>query len=208
VHGHILRDYAAAAYSENGSTNELSPEESLIAHRKEIDADGYAITMCLDNFCLLDGPRSVFLHDLGKPPRHPRSERWLLRLICLAAGAFFFSRKGEQRPRHHPPPLVRMHFIMNQIHAWSKKNHRPNLAKWATVSRFQKLMAAVEAAIDSDHQEVDWHAQSEFILSPGGEDYRQILEEAEAPVRKIYAPYCWVIVRQDRPPADASPSSR
>lgn len=55
-----------------------------------------------------------------------------------------------------------MHFIMNQIHAWSKRNHKPNLSKWATVSRFQKLMAAVEAALGSDHQEVDWHVQSEF----------------------------------------------
>jgi hypothetical protein len=90
-----------------------------------------------------------------------------------------------------------MHFVMNQIHAWAKKNQKPNLAKWATVSRFQKLMAAVEAAMGTEHQEIDWHDQSEFMLSRVGEDYREILEEAEAPVREMYASWSWTVLPRD-----------
>lgn len=194
VHGHILADHSGGAYSEFEPSDQLTPEESLIAQRKEIDADGYAVTMCLDNFHLLEGPRAEFHRGLGKSSQHPRSDRWLLRLTCLAAGAFFFSRRGERKLRRHPPPLVRMHFVMNQIHAWAGRNSKPNLAKWATVSRFQRLMAAVEGAIGMEHQEIDWHDQSTFLLSPGGKEYREILEEAEAPVRDLYAPRRWKVL--------------
>lgn len=197
-HGHILRDHANSLYVEYRGDAELTREAALISQRKEIDADGYATWMCLNNFLVTEGPRAAFLGGIGRPMNHKRGERWLLRLVVLSAAAFFFSRAGTREPLNrssHPPALVRVHFVMNQIHNWAKHNGRPRVTKWASVARFQKLMAAVEQAIGSDHQTVDWYEQSAFFLSDAGAQYRKVLQEAEAPVRKYYEQSIWHIVR-------------
>jgi len=88
-----------------------------------------------------------------------------------------------------------MHFVMNQIHSWAKREQRLHLGKWAGLARFQRLIAAVEQAIGSDHQVVGWHDQSAFFLSDLGARYRQALEEAELPIRQKYAETRWEVLR-------------
>jgi hypothetical protein len=179
----------------------MSQEEALISQRKEIDADGYAVRLCLDNFLLLPGPRTEFLRCLRKPFWHPRADRWLVRLVALAAALFLYSRPGTSKALNrlaHPPALARMHYIMHQLRVWAAENARPHLIRWATEARFQRLMAAVEGAVGSNHQDVDWHEQTAFMLSDIGTAYRQVLAEAEEPVRALYEETRWTVENPQR----------
>jgi len=198
VHGHILRDYGQKPYNEFDSGDEIPQLQALISQRKEIVADGYATRICLNNFLLSPGPRMQFLRCLKKPFWHPRADRWLARLVCLAAALFLYSRPGTRKALNrlpHPPALVRMHYIIHQLRDWAAENSRPNLVRWATEGRIQKLISAVEGAVGSSHQEVGWHEQTAFMLSETGAAYRECLAEAEEPVRSSYEGTRWRVLR-------------
>jgi hypothetical protein len=202
VHGHVRSKSETALHVEFGSAEALNQTGALISQRKEIDADGYAVTSGLNNFLLAEGPRRSALASLARPVCHPLSETWLVRLYVLAAGAFFFARPGiapsrdgrvDLRELTHPPGLVRMHYVMHQLRAWAARNQRGGLLKWASEIRFQRLMAGLEDAIGSEHQEIDWHEQSRFWASESGGKYRQVLDESEPVVRAQFLGKCWNI---------------
>ena len=201
VHGHARARSATPSHVEFG-LQPLDQAAALVSQRKELDADGYAVTTGLNNFLLSPGPRQVTLAALARPSWHPQSDRWLARLYVLAAGAFFFARPGLARPKDdrldfrtlsHPPGLVRMHYVMHQLRAWATRQQRDGLIKWASSVRFQRIMAALEEAIGAEHQDIDWHEQSRFWISENGAAYRAILDENEPLVRERFATSVWNI---------------
>jgi len=202
VHGHVRSKPKTALHVEFGPVEALDQTHALVSQRKEIDADGYAVAAGLDNFLLAEGPKKSALAALARPVWHPLSERWLARLYFLAAGAFLFARPGvgpsveghvDLRKLSHPPGLVRMHYVMHQLRAWAARNQRDGLVKWASEVRFQRLMAGLEDAIGSDHQEIDWREQSRFWASENGGKYREILDESEPAIRAHFAGTRWNI---------------
>jgi hypothetical protein len=70
---------------------------------------------------------------------------------------------------------------------------RAGLTKWASPVRFQRLMAALEDAIGSESQGLDWHEQSVYWTSDNGAEYRAILEQAEPAVRAQFANTIWTV---------------
>ena len=135
------------------------------------------------NFLLSPGPRTEFLRNLKKPFWHPRADRWLARLVCRWAVPLFPPGDTQAiKSPPHPPPLVRMHYVIHELRNWAQEKSRPDLIRWATEARIQRLIAAVENAVGSSHQEVDWHEQTAFMLSDVGAGYRKSFAEAKAPV--------------------------
>lgn len=147
VRGHISRRSRQGIWVEEirvGSATGSMETQSL-----EADADGYAAYFGLAH--LIDSAEGrnhvVGLLNLEHAP-HTFQDQVLFSCFLAAFAGWVFVlpppslEKENLSGMSHPPQASRLYFLMQNAVMWCAQN-RPVLAKWMTVDRFQRLMAAV-----------------------------------------------------------------
>ena len=147
----------------------------------EVDADGYAVHLLLNNLIAGNARASavaIFL-KLDEEPVSVQDEV-LFACFVVAVGAFLYIRppltvnSTNVYTLSHPPQAERMNFIINQAMRWCQPS-RVGLAAWMTLDRFQKLMRGAAEATLGDSGGINWAAQTAFLTSPGGREYNRKL---------------------------------
>lgn len=138
----------------------------------ELEADGYAVSLLL-NGMLRSSSGSQIHARLGSTLE---MEDCILTLFLLSVGALFYFMEPaafnptEIRRDDHPFALARMNIVMDEITSWCTQ-HLPTYADWASLNRFQWIMACVGAVKDSPDRTQMWKDQGTFLLQPEGKEY-------------------------------------
>jgi hypothetical protein len=178
------------------------------SHVKEVEADGYAVKMVMNNL-MLGRPREATLRLLGQRDSTEHSEKHLLRLFVLATGGFFFSRAvGEFDTRGisesgHPPKVSRMHFIMTGLREWCRENKQGTLLRHLKLKPYQRMMRAVKDATDRTGTGLALYQESAFLNSPEGRGYLALITQEVPRVRASMDPWRWYLVDE---PTGTAPS--
>jgi len=193
--GHHFHGHSSAGATASATWQEFADKTGqggFRAQAKERDADGFAAHMMLRN-CIAGHPRGKFLELLGQPDDAP--DDLLLSALIIAAGSFFFYRAGpfdaeKIEELTHPPAAARLHFIVEEIVAWLQE-HRPASAGFVTLERFSVLMKAVADALCIQTSGEQWDLQIDFLLSPRGKEYLEIIAHHQAALRDEMTSFRW-----------------
>jgi|ERR1035437_2387400 hypothetical protein len=177
VHGHVSLSSAGSMFP--NEILDTGCNRDLEAQIQEVVADGYSIYHVLANF--LDGSGRSWLTVLKLDAVQAGiQDEALLSLVVLAVGAYLFLRPAptlnsvDIYKRSHPPQVVRMDCLMQEVMNWCRQN-RPELQALMTPSRFQQLMsAATEATLGMNGAQVCGD-QAAFIRSEEGVKYMSTL---------------------------------
>ena len=195
-HGHIERTSLQEEFDE-----EESPAPAASSHNKmtdqahEVEADGYAVHMLLDNLITTDSGDQIY-RRLGSALV---KEDCTLTLLLLSVGALFFFLRprdfdpAKVRTLDHPFALARMNVVLNDFKGWCALN-RPGLEEWATVEKFQRVMACVGQAANKAEQLSAWTRQGEFLKSPDGERYMSDLYLEQDKLRQNMSSRSWKLI--------------
>ena len=179
VHGHVgLRGLGSVHFEEildGGQTGDLESQAL------EVDADGYAVHLILNN--LIAGyARASAVTTFLKLDEEPVSfqNEVLFSCFVVAVGAFLYIRRPvavnstNVYTLTHPPQAERMNSLMTQAMRWCQPS-RVGLAAWMTLDRFQGLMRSAAEATLGDSGGMNWAAQTAFLTSPDGHEYNRKL---------------------------------
>jgi len=147
----------------------------------EVDADGYAVHLVLNNL-IAGNARASAVTTFLKLDEQPLSvqDEVLFACFVVAVGAFLYIRhpvtvnSANVYTLTHPPQAERMNFIMNQAMRWCQPS-RADLAARMALDRFQKLMRGTAEATPGDSGGINWAAQTAFLMSPDGREYNRKL---------------------------------
>jgi len=169
----------------------------LRSQAAEVEADGYATHMTLQN--LLNGPaRDAAARQLGVPPDDPQLDEELLRVFLTAVICFFhrlqdaFAAKDVEL-RSHPFELLRINVVIANLRGWCS-THRPQLANWPNQDDFARIGGMVRNAVSSSGIEDAWDAQTAFLGSDAGQQYRDRLYHESELLRKQMEPLQWRVL--------------
>jgi len=179
IHGHVgLRGLGSVHFDEilDGAQSGDLESQAL-----EVDADGYAVHLVLNNL-IAGSARASAVTTFLQLEVEPVSvqDEVLLACFVVAVGAFLYIRQPVTvnstniYTLTHPPQAERMNFVMTQAMRWCQPS-RPGLAAWMTLDRFQKLMRGVAEASRGDSGGINWAAQTAFLMSPDGLEYNRKL---------------------------------
>jgi len=196
IHGHCFETGRALPRAETvkmeGPCFSHNVEWSMRRQAAEVDADGYAAHMALNNF-FMGGAGSALAEHLESRLEKPE---FIMRFFLLSVGGLLYlwgaRRFDAERVEHcdHPPALMRLNVFMTDIEAWCAE-HEPSLVGWGTLDRFQQIMEAV-ASNDSEPSALDvWERQGIFMRSPEGMSYRDRLYEKREQLRREMTPHQW-----------------
>jgi len=190
AHGHL-----DSHGSEPASLDEILDRDQpggLEQQALEVDADGYAVFLVLNNLILGSARSSAvaFLNlDAGS---ESVQDEVLLSCFVVAVGACLYVlppatvNSAEIYTRAHPPQAERMNRLMQQAMRWCQQV-RADLVAWMMRRRFQELMTSSAETILGDGG-VNWAAQTEFLTSADGREYNQMLDGVyQAYVRSLSA---------------------
>ena len=193
-HGHVdpgtlTEEFAASA----DPASQIS--EHLRDQATEVEADGYAVHMLLDN--LLTGDSGISIHSKLRSTL-PKEDCILSLYMFSAAALFFFLRpqafvESSVRMPKHPFALARINLMLQNLIDWCKLN-RPGLEKWASLEKFQWIMACVQQAASSPQQQQVWTLQGEFLKSPEGSEYLDDLHAEQVQLRADMAQRSWKLI--------------
>jgi hypothetical protein len=199
-HGHV----DSAALSEEfkpDSDGDSGGSEQLRNQAHEVEADGYAVHLLLDN--LLSAANGIPIYE--RLASELSMEDCILTLFLVSVGSLFFFLKAKPFKREavrvpdHPCGLVRMNVVMYDLTGWCETK-RPDLVEWATIDRFQRIMACVAQAAESQDQAQSWSLQGKFLGSDSGKRYIDDLYAERAKLRAEMNPRAWTLL----PPSEAS----
>jgi hypothetical protein len=189
VHGHVSRPYSVTEFR-----NEI-PDSLAVGcledQAQEVDADGYAVYFVLAH--LIKGVRRegalTLLGQQAASGKH--GDEILFSLFIVAVGGFFHVRSPAALEGvsiyklSHPPQAARMNYVMHSALGWCKQN-RPALEAWLTLKRYQVIMSAVVEAIGGINGEMNWSAQTSFLLGNEGTEYiRQLSERFASSIKNL-----------------------
>jgi hypothetical protein len=199
-HGHV--DSSALNEEFKPDSGEDGGEsEQLRNQAHEVEADGYAVHLLVDNLLSSASGRPIY----ERLASELSMEDCILTLFLVAVGSLFFFLKAKPFKREavrvpdHPFGLVRMNVVMYDLTGWCKTK-RPDLVEWATVDRFQRIMTCVAQAAESTDQAQSWSLQGKFLRSDSGKRYIDDLYAERAKLRAEMDPQAWTLL----PPREAS----
>jgi hypothetical protein len=173
-HGHI--DPKAFREEFGADATGALPGDRLKDQAGEVDADGYGVHSLLDN--LVTTENGKFIHT--RLESKLSQEDCILTLFLLSVGILFFFlrprafRASNVRESEHPFALARMNVVLYDLIGWCELN-RPGLEEWASLERFQRIMACVNAAANNPEKLQAWQQQGEFLRSADGKKYLEDL---------------------------------
>ena len=181
IHRHCVDSSAATLLR-----NELRHDTAyggLDYQAQELDADGYAVMLVLAHLLRSDR-RQIALEQLGRAGLSAiADDELLLRCFFVAVLAYFCSfwrsgaGSGSLYELTHPPPPVRIKYVINVAEMWCGLNGSLPKA-WFDPTRFQSLFSA--AAAVSGLAKQPWHALMSVLRSPDGAEYdRQLFAKFE-----------------------------
>jgi hypothetical protein len=157
----------------------------------EVEADGYAAHMMLTN--LFDGVGENLYQRLDPAP--PKEE-FILTYFLVELGSLFYLwgprvfDPRSIRSYDHPPALMRMNVFMQDIEKWCN-DHKPHLAEWGTLERFQQIMHCVSLANEEADDLSVWQREGAFLLSEAGDHYIADLYETRGKLREEMGQFRW-----------------
>lgn len=194
-HGHIDRTALHQEFA-SGAPHQVPPVEKLRDQAHEVEADGYAVHMLLDNLIVGDsGPR--IYERLGS---RLSADHCILTLFLLSVGSLFFFLAPQEfdvknvRRVDHPFPLARMNVVMYDLTGWCELK-RSELRNWATLDKFQQIMGSVQQAADSPDQATAWRKQGDFLNSSEGKQYLGDLYAERETLRADMTSRRWELIR-------------
>ena len=154
VFGHVEDSWNGPFFIEVPTTVVLGG--SIGSQAKEVTADGYGMYHVLSN--AFDASRCHAIENLGIREKDVGSQdKILLMAIVIAVGAFVLNRSvpeltlSEVVWASHPPPVVRMNFIIENVISYLSASGRNELAAFMDRSMSGRLMNAVlDAVADSN----------------------------------------------------------
>jgi len=197
-HGHCGESALAKFKAENNidrSFDGLGCARELRCQAMEVEADGYAAHMMLQNF--FNGGVGEFLFKRLQS-RLPKEE-FILSYFVAAVGSLFYLwgprsfDPAQIRQYDHPPALMRMNVFMRDINGWCSE-HRPGLVAWGSVQQFQGVMRCVAMADESGQNFEAWQRQGEFLLGDAGKQYIADLYSTREKLRSEMEPLRWHFV--------------
>jgi hypothetical protein len=174
VHGHLAIRKASPAFYDEVETRCITG--SLEDQVLEIDADGYAAFLVLNNL-ISNKERLHAVSVLGRDQQPSRVQDEIL-FFCfvMAVGGFFFTSKPHVIDSSnvylcdHPPHAARMDLLMKSALRWCAENNRA-LAAWMTVERFNLIMRIIVQATWGMNRGQSWVEQNAFFGSEDGAEY-------------------------------------
>ncbi|MGA2741437.1 MAG: hypothetical protein ABSG65_28885 [Bryobacteraceae bacterium] len=158
----------------------------------EVDADGYAVFLVLNNLIAGSARLSAVTFLNFDAESESVQDEVLLSCFVVAVGACLYALppatvdSAEIYARAHPPQAERMNRLMQQAMRWCQQV-RPDLVAWMTPPRFQELMTSSAETILGDGG-MSWAAQTAFLTSTAGREYNQMLDSVcQAYVRSLSA---------------------
>ena len=177
-HGHLAQfSSPGKIFEEVVITEPIGREDDQI---RELAADSFAAFLVLAH--LFDDRRPTFLPFLtwkSEPPKEALDQVFLALFIVAFAGFMLYlpatGLNGKDVYRlTHPPGPARLLFFVREISAWCS-NDRAALKDWIA-EHFPALLRATNEAIYSiaDFRQI-WKDQLQFLQSPEGQQYDQVL---------------------------------
>jgi hypothetical protein len=158
----------------------------------EVDADGYAVFLVLNNLIAGSARLSAVTFLNFDAESESVQDEVLLSCFVVAVGACLYALppatvdSAEIYARAHPPQAERMNRLMQQAMRWCQQVP-PDLVAWMTPPRFQELMTSSAETILGDGG-MSWAAQTAFLTSTAGREYNQMLDSVcQAYVRSLSA---------------------
>jgi hypothetical protein len=193
-HGHAQGNAFRTEFEEKlgSSTADRTKEQA-----REVEADGYAVHLLLNNSVLSESGGMIYRRLNSALTK----EDCILTLILLSIGSLFYFLEplafdfDRVRSADHPFALARMNIVLHEITAWCRLN-LPEYSDWATLPKFQWVMACVEAAADSEERALMWRHQGEFLRGPMGRTYLDDLYKFQGELRSEMNPFRWRIESQ------------
>jgi len=192
VHGHIaMRGALPAFYNEiENDCKDGSLQDQVL----EVDADGYAAFLVLNNLLI----RDERLHAISvlKIESYPLGSQDRILFFCfvLAVGGFFFACTPQVIDASnvytcdHPPHAARMDLLMKSALRWCAPN-RPALESWMTKERSNEIMRVVVYATWGMNGARSWTEQNAFFSSEDGAEYfRRIGEQMDQHLNSLGRP--------------------
>ncbi|HEY7403976.1 MAG TPA: hypothetical protein VIB39_10670 [Candidatus Angelobacter sp.] len=162
---------------------------SMAEQAKEIDADGWAVMLNVDNWFDRAG-RGSFLHAFGqeRAESHQADNQLLVCLVMSVCAALLLWQPMELTEANvyelsHPPQAARMERILLTIDMWAR-NSRPWIAMDATQHIFPDLISAVEDALAPVTGAHNWEQQVNFLRTSAGQQYMHALIEQSESIRR------------------------
>lgn len=188
-HGHLPRNAFRIEFR-----NEITGRtvDSMKDQAREVEADAYAVHLLLSNALLSETGAMIRSRLRSKLA----TEDCILTLVMLSIGSLFYfldSLKFESdRVRYgdHPFTLARMNVVMREITNWCKLN-LPEYIDWATLPRFQRVMAPVVDAGGSEERFKMWLRQGDYLRDQSGADYTSDLYRFQDELRSEMDPLRW-----------------
>ncbi len=202
-HGHCFETARSLPRAEMVETQDpcfsYDVEWSMRRQAAEVDADGYAAHMVMNNL-FTGGMGSALAKYLKSGLQEPEL---IMRFFLLSLGSLFYlwgpRRFDAERVEHcdHPPALMRLNVFMRDIEGWCSE-HQPTLVGWGTLERFQQIMETV-ASNDIEPATLDvWQRQGDFMRSAGGISYKERLYRKREELRSEMIPHQWQLVAVHR----------
>jgi hypothetical protein len=195
-HGHLPRNAFRTEFL-NRITSGTA--DSMKDQAREVEADAYAVHLLLSNALLSDTGAKIRARLKSRLAK----EDCILTLVMLSIGSLFYFLDPlefeSDRVRHgdHPFALARMNVVVREITNWCKL-HLPEYIDWATLPRFQKVMAPVANAVGSEERFKMWLRQGDFLRDQSGADYTSDLYRFQDELRSEMDPLRWRIEGEQR----------
>jgi hypothetical protein len=193
-HGHQQRNAFRTEFR-NGIASDTAG--SMKDQAREVEADAYAIHLLLSNALLSDTGAMI----RARLESRLAKEDCILTLVTLAIGSLFYAleplafESGRVRYGDHPFALARMNVVMREITNWCNLN-LPEYINWATLPRFQRVMAPVVNAGGSEERFKMWLRQGDYLRGQSGADYTSDLYRFQDELRSEMDPLRWCIEGQ------------
>jgi hypothetical protein len=168
-HGHLPRNAFRAEFRNSITTGSA---DRMKDQTLEVEADAYAVHLLLNNALLSDTGELIRARLKSRLTK----EDCILTLIMISIGSLFYFldplkfEADTVRYRDHPFALARMNVVMREITNWCKLN-LPGYADWASLPRFQRVMALVVSAGGSEERFNMWLRQGDYLRSLSGAEY-------------------------------------
>jgi hypothetical protein len=194
--GHLFHGHVDPGTLTEEFATSADPASQLSEHLRdqaaEVEADGYAVHMLLDN--LITGDSGTFMQTKLKSTL-PKGD-CILSLYIFSVAALFFSLRPQAfvessvRIPKHPFALARINLMLQNLIDWCKLK-RPGLENWASLEKFQWIMACVQQAASSPQQQQVWMLQGEFLKSPEGTQYLEDIHAEQVQLRADMEQRIW-----------------
>jgi len=190
-HGHQQRNAFRTEYRQmmRSCTEDKTKDQA-----REVEADAYAVHLLLNNSLLSDAGAMIRARLKSRLAK----EDCILTLVMLSIGSLFYFldplefESDRVRFEPHPFALARINVVIREITNWCKLN-LPEYIGWATLPRFQRVMAPVVDVGGSEERFKMWLRQGDYLRGQSGTDYTSDLYRFQDELRSEMDPIRWRI---------------